>query len=544
MSTVAPVVPGMAGATASLPPPWLGIVAVLFGAVAATLTSRLTSSGLADIRGAIGAGFDEGAWITTAFTVAQMIVGPPTVWLGKVLGVRNVLLTGCLLYGIAELLIPFAPNLGTVLSLQALAGVGSGTFIPLTVGFILTGLPPRLWAYGLAAYAMNIVLGLNVASTLEGWYSEHATWRWIFWQNAVVAVPLFISFWFGIPRSKPDHRSLRRGDHWGIFFGGIALALLFAALDQGDRLDWLSSNLIFGLTVAGLVFFGIFLLHESVVRYPGVHFPLLLRRNFLILAMMVVVIRFLVSSSNVLVPNFLSQVRGLRPLEIGQVLLWIALPQLLVGPIVAWTLGRVDPRVLITLGMSLILVACVLASRLDSSWAEPDFALPLLLQAVGQIAALTALVYFFAKHITPADALGFGVLLQTVRLFGGELGTASLTRFSRKMEQLHSNLLGLHVVTGGPSVLERLDSYASALLPMSNDPTAADAGSVGVLYGAVRTQAFTLASADGFLLAACVAALGLFLTLCLRPAPSPPQAPAPAAPTNNPSAPADAGGGS
>ncbi len=90
-------------------PPWLGIVALLFGAIASTLTSRLTSAGLADIRGAIGAGVDEGAWITTAFITAQMLIGPASVWFGRTLGMRRVLLVGCALYGIAELLIPLLP---------------------------------------------------------------------------------------------------------------------------------------------------------------------------------------------------------------------------------------------------------------------------------------------------------------------------------------------------------------------------------------------------------------------------------------------------
>src|ERR1700761_3567533 len=127
--------------------PWIGIAAVLLGAVATTLTTRLTSAGLADVRGALGAGFDEGAWITTAFGAAQMLVGLPTVWLGRLFGPRRVLLAGCALYGLAELLIPAAPNLPSVLILQALAGMGSGTITPLTVVFVLLNLPPRLQVY-------------------------------------------------------------------------------------------------------------------------------------------------------------------------------------------------------------------------------------------------------------------------------------------------------------------------------------------------------------------------------------------------------------
>ena len=55
-----------------LQPPFRGsgLVAVLMGTFISTLNGRLSSFGLADIRGAVSAGFDEGAWITTAQTSA------------------------------------------------------------------------------------------------------------------------------------------------------------------------------------------------------------------------------------------------------------------------------------------------------------------------------------------------------------------------------------------------------------------------------------------------------------------------------------------
>ncbi|PWF65489.1 hypothetical protein CBX98_25765, partial [Vibrio sp. T9] len=82
---------------------------------------------------------------------------------------------------------------------------------------------------------MNIVLGLNLASTLEGWYVEHVTWDWIFWQNTVVAVPLFALYWFGLRRLPIDHDYLRNGDFRGMLTGAAGFTFIFVALDQGDR---------------------------------------------------------------------------------------------------------------------------------------------------------------------------------------------------------------------------------------------------------------------------------------------------------------------
>src|SRR5271156_5320579 len=89
--------------------PLIGVVAVLLGAIIATLNTRITSFGLADVRGAVHAGFDEGAWITTAFTVGQMLIGPLSVWLGAVFGPRRVLMISGTVFAISNGLLPLSP---------------------------------------------------------------------------------------------------------------------------------------------------------------------------------------------------------------------------------------------------------------------------------------------------------------------------------------------------------------------------------------------------------------------------------------------------
>jgi MFS transporter, DHA2 family, multidrug resistance protein len=153
--------------------PIIGIGAVLLGSLISTLFTRITTFGLADLRGAVHAGFDEGAWITTAATVGQMCIGPIAAWIGLVFGPRRVLLVSASTFALASALIPFAPDLASVLVGQAVAGLASGTFIPLTIGFVVQSLRPALWPYGIAAYGLNLELSLNIPASLEGWYVDH-----------------------------------------------------------------------------------------------------------------------------------------------------------------------------------------------------------------------------------------------------------------------------------------------------------------------------------------------------------------------------------
>src|SRR6201986_214552 len=108
--------------------PLLGVAGVLLGALIATCTGRLMSVGLADIRGALHLGVDEGSWINTTFNPSMMFIGPFSVYLGGLLGARRVLLACAFAFTIICLFLPFAPNLPVLLILLVLAGLTAGTF--------------------------------------------------------------------------------------------------------------------------------------------------------------------------------------------------------------------------------------------------------------------------------------------------------------------------------------------------------------------------------------------------------------------------------
>ena len=117
--------------------PAVGVVAVMMGAVIPTLNARLTTQGLADIRGALGLGFDEGSWINTIFSAAQMVVTPAAAWMGTVLSTRRVLLWSGGIFALASLPPPLVHDYDTLIALQFVRGLAVGAFIPAALGFVL-----------------------------------------------------------------------------------------------------------------------------------------------------------------------------------------------------------------------------------------------------------------------------------------------------------------------------------------------------------------------------------------------------------------------
>ena len=503
--------------------PWLGIASVLLGAFISTLTGRLSSFGLADIRGAVHAGFDDGAWITTAQTTAQMLVTPFALWAGSIYGPRRILLTACVTFAVAEILLPFSENLPTLLVLQFVSGLGSGCFIPLTLSFILTRLPPRLWTYGVALYALHIDLTTHISASLEGWYIDHASWRWIFWQNVPLAIGMAACLHFGV-RTEPRRVSPVRADAFSLAAFGIGLALIYAALDQGNRLDWLNSGLVWGLLSGGAVLLTAFLVHTSRSRNSWVELRVAFALPIPLLFLTISLLRSSILSTTFLVPQFLGAVRGFRELDVGDALLWVGLPQLILCPVSGFLLRFVDPRLNAALGMCCIGCACLMvAYGLTPLWGSDQFLPSQLLQAVGQSMAFTGVVFNGVLNIRLESALTFGAMLQTARLLGGEAGQAFIATFQRIREQRASNLIGLHLQTGTDEVIHRLQTYAHVIArAMHWDGNGV--ASASLLSRVVRNMATTQSVIDSYVAMAATVLMGLLVLATLK---APPGAPAP-----------------
>jgi MFS transporter, DHA2 family, multidrug resistance protein len=527
MSAAAPT-SGVTAPTLPVPPttiPWLGLVAVLMGTFISTLNGRLSTYGLADIRGAVGAGFDEGAWITTAQTVAQMFITPAAIWLGAAYGPRRVLIGASIAFAVISLLIPYSANLPMLLVMQFLSGLASGFFIPLTLSFILLNTPPKFWAFGIALYALNLELSLNISASLEGWYVEHHSWRWIFWQNVPLALIMSLCLRRGMAVraiATPPPRDL-----FGLLVGGTGLALIYAALDQGNRLDWLNSGLIWGLMTAGLLLVAAFLIHEARTPHPLVNlkaaFGAPMPSQFLLIAFL----RLTITSTAYLIPLFLGSVRGFRDLEVGETLLWIAAPQLILCPLAGLMLRRSDPRLVTSIGFIFISIACLMvAYGLTPVWGSFQFLPSALLQAAGQTFALSGVVFFGILHLKPQDALTFGGVLQTARLLGGEMGTAFVTTVARVREQVASNLIGQHVQVGDPNVIDRARAYGAVTTRVIDPVGAVHRGQL-VLAGAVRSAATTQSVMDAFVTVGFFTVLALLMVVLRSEAPAGPASPMP-----------------
>ena len=506
--------------------PLLGILGVIIGAGTVTLTGRMITLGLADLKGHLGIGFDAGAWIGTTYNMALMFIGPFTVYLGGLMGPRRILFFAATAFTGICTLVPFIHNYSLLLVAIVLAGLTSGTFYPLTLTFALRNIPLRYLPFTIALYATFVDGAVNIAPTLYGWYRDHLSWHWMFWNSALITPVMMACIYFGIPASPAPKRSSEAPSFAGFLYASAGFAMLLGAFEQGERLDWWRSG-VFTALFAG----GTFLLLCALVRRlrrpnPLVDMPYLRQWNTVLLGIGLFLFRFCLVTTIILVPQSLA-IHGFEANQIGPAVIWSAIPLLLIAFVAALILlADFDPRLLLASGFAFMALACYLNADITSAWSASNYYRTELLMGVGQAFAFIGLVstiilqgIFSGGLSKPQWILTFSAFFHTVRLFGGNLGAVAMGHFIAQREKLHSNLLGLHVGRGNWITDGSLRNLTAKLFSHSSGLAAATGRAVAVVSGRLRLEAYTLSIIDGFYLVAWACAIALLLVALLRKSP-------------------------
>ncbi|WP_407158750.1 MFS transporter [Bradyrhizobium sp. STM 3557] len=501
--------------------PLFAVGAVLLGAFLANFDSRLTTVGLPDLRGAFSLTFDEGAWLSTAAIGSQILIAPAVAWLATAFGLRRVLGIPSLIYAAVSLVIPFVHHFPTLIVLSVLHGMLLGTFVPATLMIILRNLPIRWWLPAIAIYAIRVGFALDSSTSLVGLYVEHLGWQWLYWQGVVIAPLMGLMVYLGTPAEEVNHECLKDADWGGMLLLGTSMAMIYAGLDQGNRLDWLNSGTVIALLFGGALLFVCFLVNEALAPQPWAHFKILFSRN-IGLSLAILLLYTMTGLSNAsLVPNFLGTVTQLRPEQSGALLLvWGALPMFVLVPASIVLLRHFDSRLAIVIGFTAFATANLLGTQLTHDWAREDFTLIVALQSVGQAFLVLPIIITSLANSDPTRATAYAAYIQVMRLGGAEIGVALMGTWLRVREQVNSAYLGPHVQSGDPDVMKVLQALINHFT--SFGAGSAQGRAIGTLAAEVQREANVLAYIDAFWLCFYFAIAGLVLTALLTRAPQGP----------------------
>src|SRR5581483_9172351 len=216
---------------------WIIVAGVMAATLLQVLDATIVNVALPTIQGNLGANFDEGAWVVTAYIIAAVIVIPLTPWLQQTFGRTQYYVAAIVGFTITSALCGLSTSLPELVFFRILQGLCGGGLISTGQAILRDTFPTKELGKSQALISLGAIVGPSIGPTLGGILTDAFSWNWIFFINIVpgILAALFIASSLRNPHYQ------RRGNS----FDGIGLALLAAGLgslqyvlDEGERNDW------------------------------------------------------------------------------------------------------------------------------------------------------------------------------------------------------------------------------------------------------------------------------------------------------------------
>jgi MFS transporter, DHA2 family, multidrug resistance protein len=478
---------------------WIAVGGALMGAFLAVLNIQITNASLPYIKGGVGTGGVYGTWIATAYLIGEIIVIPLTDFLSRVFSLRRYLLVNTALFLFFSVLCGQASSLSEMIVFRALQGFAGGVLIPLAFTIAMTMLPPGKRAIGLAGFAVTATFAPAIGPTIGGYLTDYYGWPWVFYVNLGPGVVMLAALWFTLPRSALQLSLLRHCDWLGIALMAVGLAALQTVLDDGNVYNWFDSPFIVKLSVVAALALGAFVLWQFITAAPLVKLGLLGRRNFGLGTFGNFLLGFALYGSAYLLPQYLAVAQGFDAEQIGQVVAWTGLPQLLVIPLVPLLMKRIDSRLLVGIGFVVFAVSCFMNLWLDRDYAAPQLFWPNVIRALGQAIVMTPISAIALVGIAQSEAGAASGLFNMMRNLGGAIGTAAIETFFTHREQYHSAIITPQVSLIYPATRDRLAELQRYFMAHGYpDPAGAMHRAIIAIGHTIRGQATIMGYADSF----------------------------------------------
>jgi DHA2 family multidrug resistance protein len=498
---------------------WIAVLAAMIGSFMAILNIQITNASLLNIEGGIGTGVDNGSWISTSYLIGEIIVIPLTDYLSRVFSFRRYMIASAALFAAFSVACAFTHDLPSMIAMRGLQGFAGGVLIPMAFTLVLTKLPKPQQPVGLAIFALSVTFAPAIGPTIGGYLTENYGWRTIFFVNVIPTAVMVAALYLTLERQPMQLKLLKEGDWAGILTMAIGLSALQTVLEEGNKDDWFASPFILRLALIALVSLSLFVWIELTVEKPLIRLRLLKGRNYGFGVAALTLVGFALFGSVYILPAYLGQAQGYNAEQIGNVLAWTGLPQLLLIPLIPLMMKRFDVRYIAFTGLMIFAYSCFMNTAMSPDYAGDQLWIPNIVRAIGQAMVLTPLTSVTTSEIAPQDAAAASGISNMLRNLGGAVGTAVLATVITKREQFHSNIIGQSVTLGREEVRNRIaqstDYFIAHGVP---DPAAAHQQAIIALGKAVKHQALVMGFSDTFAVIGGVLVLAALAVMLMRKA--------------------------
>ncbi len=491
---------------------WLAVAAGTLGALMALIDVSIVNSALPTIQGEIGATPAEITWVSTAYLVAEIVIIPLVAWLEHILGLRRLLFGSSILFTSFSIVCGFSQNLETLIIGRVGQGLAGGVLIPSALTIVARRLPPHQQPIGLALTAMTALVGPAAGPVLGGYLTENISWHYAFFMNIPICALQSAMILIAIRPSPSRLEDLLNADWIGIAGLILALGCGTTLLEEGHKKQWFESASIWWLAVFTLI--GILLVAFGQIKSakPVIRLSLLKRRAVFTSIVLITAFGALLYSCLFLTPQFLSSISKYNALQAGKIAFLggiSAVPTAFLYPFLA---KRIDSRIIVALGFSLIAGAVYHGSTMTTASAGLDFAPSLLLFGVGSTLSSIPLQQAVIAAVSSQEAAEANSLLSAFRNLGGSIILAIIASFQEVRLDVHYSQISASISASDPNIQQWLVERGTALGGGAESTETA----LHMLIAEITKQAMVMTFNDMFLCLSIISFMALPISYFLK----------------------------
>ncbi|MCL1113413.1 DHA2 family efflux MFS transporter permease subunit [Shewanella basaltis] len=495
---------------------WIAVAGGLIGAFMAILDIQITNASMKEIQGSLGATLEESSWIATAYLVAEMIAIPLSGWLSTGLSTRRYLLWTTAAFIVASILCSMSWNLESMIAFRALQGFFGGALIPLAFRLILEFLPDNKRAMGMALFGVTATFAPSIGPTLGGWLTEQFSWHYLFYINVPPGIVVMMMLAYGLERKPIIWDKLKNADYSGIVTMALGMGCLEVVLEEGNRKDWFGSDLIRNLAIIAVINIGLFIWIQLRKSQPLVNIRLLGQRDFALSTVAYFLLGMALFGAIYLIPLYLSQIHDYTPLEIGEVIMWMGFPQLLVLPLVPKLMQRFDPRYLAGIGFALFSISYYMNSHMTADYAGTQMIASQVVRALGQPFILVPIGILATMHLQAHENPSASTVLNVMRNLGGAFGIALVATLSDNLARVHLAHIKETLPAVSAQAYQHINDTSLLLQSAGSDAVSAGNQAYALLAKSMTQQAYIQAYNDVFFIMSCLLFIAVIAVLLIR----------------------------
>ena len=497
---------------------WVIALSVMLPTVMEVLDSTMANVALPHMAGALSASQDESTWVLTSYLVSNAIVLPMTGWISSRLGRKNFLMSCVVLFTLASAWCGAATSMPMLILARVVQGAAGGALQPLSQAILMESAPPEKRGATMAIFGMGVVVAPIIGPTMGGWITDNYSWRWMFFINfpvGILALLMCQTFIEDPPYLRVAKAGKRSVDYIGFLFMALWLATLQIILDKGQRDDWFEATWIKYFSVVSVASMIAFVIRELRAKDPIVNLRILKNTNFAVGTAMMTLLGMVLYATVTLQPLFLQLLMGYSALDSGLALSPRGIGAITALLIVGRIVGRIDNRILICFGFSVIGAVSFSFAGINLDITRADIGWPNVLMGFAMGCTFVPLTMSAMGGLSQQQMGNATGIFNLMRNIGGGIGISIVTTMLSRGAQVHQANLVRTMTATNPQFQQSLHGM-TAHFAQSMDPVQAKQTALALLGSQLDQQANLMAYIDNFRLLGVLCLVCVPLALFLR----------------------------